>query len=436
MSTNRDGMTEAPPASVAANSEAVHECEVCGDIFESQPALDGHRRWHDEIGPDPEDLTETCDKCDAAFETEAQLQGHQAAHAPEGGYPDRVPLTAHIAPEARHAAPLKGFIPRVEAQRAHHDFLWAVRPPAAMLGIERSRQLVKRGETADSYFPPETTVITTTTINDRKLHQIPVHRAAADDETVWTEEEIVWAFRPDAHLPADFPTYGDDPPDVRETNARRCAEGMLYMARNTPPEVSIIPLIKGTTAAERRPCEVAAGIINTGIAAVYVQQHYSVGGGGGEGAARDLVRSIINETDGQFPLLLVGAGSPHTVGKYPEAVVATAAQRTWREPVAPRTNAPGQMRDHYTSVDAGVAGALSDGPQYDRGSAAKRSAEKLPGEGYCERFRHEPPELPSDTADWHDDDLPWDTDPSSQMQTGAETDAVGRFQLQTDSGGR
>jgi len=377
-----------------------HSCPHCPESFDRESVYYGHLAHHPEACTTADERTEPCpvEGCDAMFATQHQVRSHQAAHAPPGGFPDREPLETEFETRAARYAPLHGFIPRVEAIQAHRAFLWAVRPAVAMLSIVEARKLVKRGATAASWAPPETSLITTTTVSDRKLANLPVHVEAAESSTTWTEAAIIRAFRPVYHFPADYPTYGDDPPATRATNAERCAAGTVYMAEHAPPETTIIPLIKGTTAEERAPCRQAVQTVGTPLAGVYVQQHYGVGGGGGEGAARDLVRCIINETDGAVPLLLIGAGSARTVAKYPEAVVATAGQHAWRTAVTPRSSEPLAMRRSYANVDDTVADALSVPPQYTQARTpplVKATAPPDNGAPYAE------PATPADTAEWH-----------------------------------
>jgi len=63
-----------------------------------------------------------------------------------------------------------GAIPFIENQWSHREFVQAVEPDYALTKITTARQLLKRDETADSYFGEGTQVITTTTVEDTKLN--------------------------------------------------------------------------------------------------------------------------------------------------------------------------------------------------------------------------------------------------------------------------
>jgi hypothetical protein len=91
----------------------------------------------------------------------------------------------------------RGAIPSVEPYHSYSAFLQAVEPEYALLKYTDMRKLLTRGETADSYFPDEIAVITTTTIRDTQLNLVSWER----------ELERVLAFDPAFHIPADYSTY-------------------------------------------------------------------------------------------------------------------------------------------------------------------------------------------------------------------------------------
>lgn len=244
---------------------------------------------------------------------------------------------------------LSGAIPRVEVQWSHAEFVTAVEPEYVMLSIIHARRLLKRGETADSYFPDRTRVITTTTVADDHL-----------DRLSWKDEyEIVEAFAPAAHVPADYAVYGNDSDDDRREHARRCATGTLWMAdRLAETDIELLPLIKGATESERafgyRACE----DLGTDIAAVYAAQYFTTGGGGGRAALIRDLEAIERETDGRLDTVVIGLLSPNYLAHLPENAVAAAGQRAWREPVAPRKQDAATMREVFRALSAEVADAL------------------------------------------------------------------------------
>lgn len=287
----------------------------------------------------------------------------------------------------RTAAPVNGPFPRIERQRTHHDFLWAVRPPAAMTNIIHARRMLMHGESADDFFPPETSVFLTTTIPDDDLM----------DYSFADEVRIVAEFAPDYYLPFDFPVYGDMEEETRMDHIRQVGGGTLDMARlldateeNAPrladetgvdvttvkaaaeADTELVPLIKGTTASERNVMERVAEEIDASMIAKYGTQYMTVPGSGNYPALRRTLEAINDETDG-FPVIVIGLLSP--TGKYsleglPDNVCGAAGLNQWRAPVDPAQNTPSEMRDAYADLDREVAEALGHSPQYDTGTGA------------------------------------------------------------------
>ena len=243
-----------------------------------------------------------------------------------------------------------GAIPRVEVQWSHREFVDAVAPLHVLLSIVHAKRLLKRGETAASYFPDRTSVITTTTIADDHL-----------DRLSWQDErDIVTTFEPAMHIPADYPVYGDDPPEIRYERAEQCATGTIWIAdqlEKAGVDVDVLPLIKGVTETERGFGYQACEELDVGVAAVYAAQYFSAGGGGGRSAlVRDLeaIRTEASELD----VVVVGLLSPNYLEHVPENVIGAAGHRAWREPVAPRKQDAIEMREGYRELVKGADEAL------------------------------------------------------------------------------
>jgi len=247
--------------------------------------------------------------------------------------------------------PVVGAVPRIEKQYAHQDFLEAVRPTAALINIIHVRRLLKAGHTAASWFPEETTVLTTTTVADNRLARIN-----------WSQElAFIKAFEPDYHLPTDYPVYGDMDPERRVENTKRCAKGTLYAAEqlaDTP--TSVVPLIKGTNGGERYICEAVATDLEADLVAKYGSQYFTVPGSGQFPALRDDVQAIADEIGDHQRIFVIGAMSPSGkfgVQKLPEKVCAVAGSR-WYKSVDPRSADEPAMRASWQSLQADVSDAL------------------------------------------------------------------------------
>ena len=261
---------------------------------------------------------------------------------------------------------LTGPIARVEAQRSHREFVTGVAPARVMMSVVHARRLLKRGETASTYFPAETDVITTTTVADDHLHRLS-----------WEDEwQIVREFEPDAHVPADYDVYGDDPEAKRASHAENCATGTVWMddrLRDDACGTTLLPLIKGETADQRDFGYRACAAVEADTAAVYATQYFTAGGGGGRAALVDTLESIREETDDALDVVVIGLLSPAYLEHVPSNVVAAAGQRTWRERVTPRSQDTDAMRKVYDDLADDVRRVLDAGE--DRPGETTRTVE-------------------------------------------------------------
>jgi len=283
--------------------------------------------------------------------------------------------------------PISGAIPRIERQQAHYEFLWAVRPPAAMTNLIHARRMLMHDETARDFFPPETDVLVTSTIPDDDLREF-----SFEDEL-----RLVREFAPDHYLPFDFPVYGDMDADTRMEHVRQVAAGTLDMnqifSRFSAAQASrvandlslprdlvtgeadtgILPLIKGTSRSERAVMERTARDVGAPLMAKYATQYMTVPGSGNYPALQDDLEAIDEET-ASYPMLVVGLLSPS--GRYsleglPDNVVAAAGGSQWRTRVSPGSNSPEGMRDAYHELASEVADALDVPLRYDPEAAAQ-----------------------------------------------------------------
>jgi len=254
---------------------------------------------------------------------------------------------------ARYDPPITGAVCRVEAQWSHSAFCDAARPQNVMLDIVEARKLIKRGETADSYFPEETTVITTSTTRDEKLDLIPWEE---NDHGRLGEIDIVREFGPTYHIPTDYSDYSDIADEQRLKRVIRCMEGTEWMQEQlADTETSVLPLLKGCRPIEREQCYEKFDAIDAQQVALYVAPQFNAGGRAVRRIVDDL-DTITEETD--RPLLLIGLLSPNSLARMPEQVVAAAGQKAWREPVAPRKENATSIRRTYDDLESRAADAL------------------------------------------------------------------------------
>ena len=158
----------------------------------------------------------------------------------------------------QQSVPIAGAIPRIERQESHHRFLWAVRPPIVMVGLTHAARIAMYD---DDFFPPETSLIITSTISDNQL----VDFSFEDELRLYRHLQPRWV------IPFDFPVYGDMEPNRKREHTQQVAQGAADMQTifSTLPEsaidhicdvkdlpqslvagsqsTTVIPLIKGTT---------------------------------------------------------------------------------------------------------------------------------------------------------------------------------------------
>lgn len=243
-----------------------------------------------------------------------------------------------------------GAIPSVEPYHSYSAFLQAVEPDYTLLKYTDMRKLLTRGETAASYFPDETAVITTTTIRDTQLNLLSWER----------ELEHVLEFHPDYHIPADYSTYEQQDVADRSRNVLHCLEGLLWMQRQLrehDADTRLIPLVKGTTPDERALCyEVFDRAGCDEYCAFYGTQYFS---GGAGIRIEELVADLdAVATEQNRDIFLIGLLSPNYLDRVPEQVVAAAGQTAWRQHISPTTQEPAELQTFWTDFTEQVAQAL------------------------------------------------------------------------------
>jgi hypothetical protein len=243
-----------------------------------------------------------------------------------------------------------GAIPSVEPYHSYRTFLQAVTPDYALLKYTDMQTLVNRGETAASYFPDETSVITTTTIRDTPLNLLSWER----------ELKKVRDFSPDYHIPADYSTYENQDVDDRSRNTLHCMEGLLWMQRQLrehDSDIQLIPLVKGVRPEERSVCyEIFDRAGFDDYCAFYGTQYFS---GGAGIRINELVTDLTAvATEQDRDLFLIGLLSPNYLKRVPEQVVAAAGQTAWRKPLSPTTQDASEMQQWWDGFTMDVTQAL------------------------------------------------------------------------------
>lgn len=245
---------------------------------------------------------------------------------------------------------LKGYIPQLENQRKHQKFLQIVPSlDAVVIKITAARALVNRGVTAEQYAG-DAKVITTTTIDDRKL-----------EDLYWEDElDIVKKFEPDYHIPTDCPTYqdSDQAPRKRKINLDIYLEGLLYLEKRLE-NTELLPLIKGEERSERKRVKEVIDALGYEYAVFYATQMIV------SGMKHYRVIGKINQIANQFSdkkILLMGVQVPRYIELLAPNVVAVSGQK-WRKVADPTEHEKKEVVSNYQKLRENITESLGEQKQ-------------------------------------------------------------------------
>lgn len=244
-----------------------------------------------------------------------------------------------------------GAVARTESQWSHREFVEATKPEYVMMKITRARHLMKRGETFESYFGPEPTVITTTTIRDNKLNLIR-----------WEDElEIVRKTNPDFHIPTDYSVYEHFSEKEQIKSIVSCMEGTKWMKDRLEDDgIKIIPLFKGKTREQRQIVYDTMNELNIDYGAFYASRYFTGGYGNRKWDMIHDIEEIVAEYDPQ--IMVIGCMAPQYVNEMPPNVVAVAGQAQWRRAVKPRKQSESEMKSEWNELSNNVFRELRHNP--------------------------------------------------------------------------
>jgi len=208
--------------------------------------------------------------------------------------------------------------------------------------------LVNRGHTAESWFGENVTVITTTTINDKILSKLE-----------WVDEhQLVREFKPDFHIPCDYPVYKEDNPALRRTHVRNNLHGMIWMSQKLyGSDIKILPLIKGETPQERHLCYQVFKHLGINYGVFYGTQYFTANIG--FNTLLEDLRTIVSEAP-DLRIMLIGLQSPRLLEHLPPNVVAAAGQR-WIDEVQLRKVPRSESQRLYKRMARDIDSALGRG---------------------------------------------------------------------------
>lgn len=239
-----------------------------------------------------------------------------------------------------------------ERQQAHEDVLCGNTGFGVLvLKISDLRAAVKNGYTSSNYLNGRYSIISTSTMNDKKISELS-----------WREElEVVRDFCPAIHIPTDYPVYEVDSVAVREEHITRLLRGSRWMAQElSDVSTQVLPLLKGVTPGEREQFYSFFQEMDFGVCAFYGTQYFT------EGPGFSSLKDRLWEIQGEAPSLdvfLIGLLSPQCLEELPSNVVGSAGQAQWRKRIGLRDPSIGvdEMRKRSIQLANEATDALGEG---------------------------------------------------------------------------
>lgn len=245
-----------------------------------------------------------------------------------------------------------GGVARVDSATDHRQFVREVRPSWVSIKLTHVRGIVENGETANTWFPADVGVITTSTINDDDLSTLSVEE----------ERDLVNAFKPDVHVAGDVSAYPGMSDGVRADLIHNSMKNALWLADETRSETRCVPVIKGPTRDERELCYRALKHFDHSYAVLYASRYFTAGEGSNIYAlVRDL-KQIDRESNANIYAL--GVLDPQTIAKMPDCVVAAGGLYQWINRVdLGEPFLSGDARREWTTLASSVQHALERSPE-------------------------------------------------------------------------
>lgn len=252
--------------------------------------------------------------------------------------------------DPRHST-LRGPIARVEksVMDEYHHLL----PPRVLVPIHEASGWVSQGQTARDVFTANTTVITTTTIEDRRLKSLDWDR----------EFELLKQFGPDYHIPADVSVYDAHSPSEQNERLNYLIDGYLYIRNRIDEERDsfpayppvLLPIVKGTTDRQYRKLSYVYAQDDISLVSFYATGYFT-GESNGRALVNDVHRVVDQLRDDQ-QLLLIGCLGSRLLRQMPEQVVAATGLRRWHTIVS-GVEDPQTKRDRWSLLSRQVCDAL------------------------------------------------------------------------------
>jgi hypothetical protein len=234
-----------------------------------------------------------------------------------------------------------GAIARVQALDKHKRFIEAAEPAWISLKMHHLKTLVKDGETADSWTPDNTSVITTSTIPDERLDGFPVHH----------EVQLIEAFDPAVHIGGDLSVYDGVSRLERAETIQEYMKNAIYVKNEVSTNTKIVPLIKGFTPSEQELCFRGLKYFDHDYVAYYTSQLFT---SGNINRMDDLMVDL-ERVNGCTDAKVISIGMlAESLREMPSAVVASAGFSRWHNRVDAESDSERKMRRVWEEIEADV----------------------------------------------------------------------------------
>lgn len=241
-----------------------------------------------------------------------------------------------------------GAVPQVEPSWLHEEFIAAANPDWVLLKLQYADRLRRDGETAQTWTPDGTQVVTTSTIADERLAELSIE----------AEAEIVEEFKPEAHIGGDVAVY-------REWEQWRRIRGIDHMMRNTlwlrdtvGEQTTVLPVLKGQTRVERELVYRALEEFDHQCAVQYATQYFTGGKGPQVGTMLEQLDAVAREAHQRWGAGTLQEGPEDGEGAAEAGHRAVSATQSGPETVASPDGGQASAVDE-SEIDLFVVGCLS-----------------------------------------------------------------------------
>jgi len=238
---------------------------------------------------------------------------------------------------------------------SHEKFIRAAEPEWILVKLHHARQLYdKTGMTAGEWAPSNTSVLTTSTIQDVHLRHIQIS----------DEKEIVDNFEPDMHIGGEVSAYRNEPRYRRIDLINRSMTNAIWLNGEVDADTTIVPIIKGITVQEHNLTYRALEYFDHNMAAFYGTQHFTKKGNNIKQLLTELhhIQAEVDHQERDFSLILIGLLA-QALQNVPPIVIASSGMNAWLNRINVSEYDDTRIRREWEEINADAIDWLETTPE-------------------------------------------------------------------------